>query len=216
MRADAKRRMLGLVVALLCCAIAGAAAIAMLPEPVQARMDALPAEVRQQLRDRSRWLEALSTEQRRQLEARIRAWDALPAAERARLREHWQAWLAMPSDRRALVRGARRNFAALPPEERQALRDAFAGLPADARRGWLMGPVLGSEWRALEPLFMQVPASERAPLLQVLHALPPGQVRDLATLAQRTPPQGREALRRELMVVPPADRAAWLRGRAAR
>jgi hypothetical protein len=79
-----------------------------------------------------------------------------------------------------------------------------------------MGPVLGPQWSALEPLFMQVPAGERAPLLEVLHTLPPSQVGDLATLAHRTPPQGREALRRELIATAPGERAAWLRARFAR
>jgi hypothetical protein len=215
MRAE-PRRWLALVALLATCAIAGTAAIAMLPKAVQSRMEALPADLQQQLRVRSRWLEALSVEQRRELHARVEAWDAMPAAERARLREHWQAWRAMPSDRQALVRAAARSFATLPPEERQALQAEFAALPADARRGWLMGPVLGPEWAALEPLFMQVPAGERAPLLQVLHGLPPAQVRDLATLAHRTPPQGREALRRELIATAPGERAAWLRARFAR
>jgi len=212
MRAE-PRRWLALAALLAACTVAGTAAIAMLPQAVQSRMDELPADLQQQLRERSRWLEALPAEQRRELRGRVEAWDALPAGERARLREHWQAWQAMPSDRRALVRAAARSFAALPPEERQALRDEFAALPADARRGWLTGPVLGPQWTALEPLFMQVPAGERAPLLEVLHTLPPAQVRDLATLAQRTPPQGREALRRELISTAQAERAAWLRAR---
>jgi hypothetical protein len=215
MRAES-RRWLALVALLLACAVAGTAAIAMLPRAVQSRMDALPSDLQQQLRERSRWLEALSAEQRRELQGRVDAWDALPAGERARLREHWQAWRAMPSDRRALVRAAARSFAALPAEERRALHEEFAAIPADSRRGWLTGPVLGPEWAALEPLFMQVPAGEREPLLQVLHTLPPAQVRDLATLAQRTPPQGREALRRELIGTAPAERAAWVRARFAR
>lgn len=215
MRAEARRGP-ALAALLAACAIAGTAAIAMLPQSVQSRMETLPAELQQQLRERSRWLEALPVEQRRQLRARVEAWDAMPAAERARLREHWQAWRAMPSDRQALVRGAARRFDALPAAERKALHGEFAAMSPDARRGWLMGPVLGPEWAALAPLLMQVPVAERVPLLEVLHDLPPSQVRDLATLAQRTPPQEREALRRELIGMAPEERAAWLRSRFAR
>jgi hypothetical protein len=86
-------------------------------------------------------------------------------------------------------------------------------LSTSARRGWLLGPVLGAEWAGLEPLLMQVPASERRPLLAVLHAMPPAQVRDLAILSQRTPPQGREALRSGLIRTAASERGAWLQAR---
>jgi len=119
----------------------------------------------------------------------------------------------MPSERQALVRAAARTFAALPSGEQQALRDDHAGLATSARRGWLLGPVLGAEWAGLEPLLMQVPASERKPLLAVLHAMPPSQVQDLAILSQRTPPQQRDALRRGLVRTAAAERAAWLQAR---
>ena len=84
-------------------------------------------------------------------------------------------------------------------------------------QGWPMTllkyMVLGAEWAGLEPLLMQVPASERKPLLAVLQAMPPAQVRDLAILSQRTPPQGREALRSGLIRTAAAERAAWLQAR---
>ena len=85
MRAE-PRRWLALATLLAACTVAGTAAIAMLPQAVQSRMDELPADLQQQLRERSRWLEALPAEQRRELRGRVEAWDALPAGERARLR----------------------------------------------------------------------------------------------------------------------------------
>lgn len=213
MHAD-RRVLMALFGLLLAGALAGTA-IAVLPPAVQSRMEALPPAVQQQLQARSRWLQSLPAAERQQLRARIEAWDGLPPAERARLREHWLAWQAMPVDRQALVRAAARSFLPLPADEREALRDEFESLSRDQRRGWLMGPVLGPEWASLEPLLMQVPASEREPLLAVLHAMPPAQVHQLATLAQRTPPQGRDELRSGLIRTSEAGRAAWLRARLA-
>jgi hypothetical protein len=57
---------------------------------------------------------------------------------------------------------------------------------------------------------MQVPGAQREPLLEALRALGPQQRADLGVLAQRTPPQDRDRLRRELLDTPPARRGAWL------
>ena len=73
--------------------------------------------------------------------------------------------------------------------------------------------MLGAEWPGLEPLLMQVPQQERRPLLDVLQSMPRAQLQQLATLAQRTPPQERAALRAELVAMPAAGRAEWLRKR---
>ena len=147
---------------------------------------------------------------------RIAAWQALPPGERALLRERWDAWRNLPPAAQAGVRDAMATFAALAPERQQELRLAFAKLPADERRGWLLGPRLGAAWPRLQPLLMQVPATQRAPLLAALHALTALQLDDLATLAQRTPPQERDALRRELLSTAEANRTAWLRERLRR
>ena len=80
-------------------------------------------------------------------------------------------------------------------------------------RGWLLGPVLGADWSRLHALFAQVPPAGRDALLQALRALPAQARDDLAVLAQRTPPQEREALRGELLAQPQAQRAQWLRRR---
>lgn len=196
----------------LACALAGTA-IAVLPASVETRLAGLPPALQQQLQSRERWLQSLSASERDALRARVDAWDALPAGERARLREHWLAWRALPTDRKALVRAAARNLAAMPATERDALRAEFDALPRAERRGWLLGPVLGAEWSGLEPLLMQVPADQREPLLAALHSLQPAQVHALATIAQRTPPQAREALRQALIATPAGERAAWLRDR---
>ncbi|MDQ2702289.1 MAG: DUF3106 domain-containing protein [Pseudomonadota bacterium] len=144
---------------------------------------------------------------------RIAAWQALPAQARALLRERWDAWQNLPQAQQAAILDAAATFDALAPEAQQALRLEFAGLQVEERRGWLLGPRLGAAWPRLQPLLMLVPSAEREPLLVALHELSPLQLDDLATLAQRTPPQERDALRRELLSTAQANRTAWLRER---
>lgn len=148
--------------------------------------------------------------------ARIAAWQALPPPERAMLRERWDAWRNLPPAQQAAVGDAAATFAALLPEQQRDLRLEFADVPAAERRGWLLGPRLGQAWPRLQPLLMQVPAAQREPLLATLHQLSLLQLDDLATLAQRTPPQERDALRRELLSTAEANRTAWLRERLRR
>lgn len=161
-------------------------------------------------------LDAVAPAQRETLRQRVVEWDALPPAVRRERRERWQAWQQLPAPQRAAVLDAAATFAALPPERQQALRSQFDQLSPDARRGWWLGPGLGMAWPRLQPLLMQVPAAQRDPLLAILHELSPLQLDDLATLAQRTPPQARDALRRELLSTSEANRAAWLRERLHR
>jgi hypothetical protein len=54
------------------------------------------------------------------------------------------------------------------------------------------------------------------PLLAALHAMTPTERADLAVLAQRTPPQRRDALRRGLLSTSDANRAAWLQAQLER
>ena len=151
-----------------------------------------------------------SADERRAFAARAHAWDALPPAERGRRRERSQAWQRLPADEQDRVRAAARQFARLAPERRQALRAQFDALDRSERRGWLLGPGLGADYPALQPLLAQVPEAEHADLLRVLRAMDPRQRRDLAVLVQRTPPQERDALRRELLSTATANRDGWL------
>lgn len=133
-----------------------------------------------------------------QLRARQAAWDALPAAAQARLRQ-----VAMA-------------FAGLPIEQQHSLHAQFAEMDALERHGWLLGPELGAEFWALQPLLGYVPAAQRQALLGLLRSLPAEQREHLALLSQRTPPQDRAALRRDLLAQGADSRGAWLKQRAAR
>src|SRR3546814_5351733 len=75
------------------------------------------------------------------------------------------------------------------------LRAKYEALDGSERRGWMLGPVLGADYPKLHSLVSQVPAGQRESLLAALRALSPEARDDLAVLAQRTPPQARDALR---------------------
>ncbi len=133
------------------------------------------------------------------LRERAAAWDGLPREERSALRERWIAWQRLPAAQRGAVRAGGDAFAALPTAQQAALREEFSAQALDEQRGWLLGPILGARWRQLEPLLMQVPDAEREPLLARLQAMDAPALDALAVLAQRTPPQSRDALRRRLL-----------------
>ena len=55
-----------------------------------------------------------------------------------------------------------------------------------------------------------MPAAQREPLLALLRTMTPAERNDLAVLAQRVPPQQRDALRRGLLATNAGNRTAWL------
>lgn len=188
----------------------GAVAAQALPDALQERIGELPAALRERLQQRAATLAAMSPAQRQQFQRRIAEWQALEPEARRRQRERWQAWQALPDGERTRLQAAALAFAALPVQEQLDLRARFAQLDDSARRGWLLGPVLGADWVALQPLLMQVPEAQREPLLQAVRALGSQQRADLGVLAQRTPPPDRDRLRREFLATPAARRGAWL------
>lgn len=194
----------------------GATALAALPPGLQQQLPRMPEALRQQVLQRQAQLDAMPADARAAMQARREHWDGLPLAERAELREHWEAWRTLPAAQQQALREASAAFAALPPERRQELREQFAQLSSDEQRGWLLGPRVGGQWLQLQPLLMQVPGGERTALLQALQAMSDTELRDLAILAQRTPPQERATLRRELLAATAADRSSWLRERLQR
>lgn len=157
--------------------------------------------------------QAMSPEQRVRFGQRLAEWNALPLAEREDRRARYQAWLQLEEAERMRLRAVAAEIAAFPPQRRQALRARFDALDASQRRGWRLGPTLGAGYEKLQPLLAYVPPAQRSPLLAALRAMTAEQRAGLAVLAQRTPPQDRDALRGELLALSPAERAAWLRRR---
>jgi hypothetical protein len=177
-------------------------------------LTAAPAPVAvPEVRQHEATLERLTPQQRLEFGQRLAAWNALPRAEREARRMRYLAWKQLPSDERAQLRALAAQVAAFPPERRQALRTQFDALEEVQRRGWRLGPTLGRDYAALFPLLAYVPASQQQPLLARLRGLDAQQRADLAVLVQRTPPQERAALRRELVAIPPATLAVWLKRR---
>lgn len=173
---------------------------------------AAPASVAvPEVRQREAMLQRLTPQQRLEFGQRLAAWNALPRAEREARRMRYLAWKQLSPAERTQLRALAVQVAAFPPERRQALRAQFDTLEEVQRRGWRLGPTLGRDYAALFPLLAYVPASQQQPLLARLRALDAEQRADLAVLAQRTPPQERAALRRELVAIPPATLAVWLK-----
>ena len=209
MRVDVMPALLGAALAM------AVFALAAMPPQLAQRMDHLPAAIQDMLRAHDTTWAAMTPSQQHDVRRQIAAWDALPEAVRRDRREHWQAWRALPADQRLQVQAAAVAFAALPPQQQLAWRAAFAQADAGERHGWLLGPALGSDFVALQPLLMQVPAGLRDPLLRTLRDMTPAERADLAVLAQRTPPQKREELQRALVTTSAANRAGWLQTRLA-
>ncbi|MEP6632762.1 MAG: DUF3106 domain-containing protein [Luteimonas sp.] len=185
-----------------------------LPSALQSRMAALPAVQRGELLQHQAVWNIWTTEQRQAFVQRVAAWDALLPPARAQRRDAWQAWMALPPTERARLQVAADAYAALPPDRQSALRQTFDALDASDRRGWLLGPTLGRDYPHLQSLLAQVPVDERTPLLTALRAMTPAERGDLAVLAQRTPPQDRDAMRRALLSS--SNRGVWLRERLDR
>ena len=173
----------------------------------------LPQEVEELLSARQSRLQSLTPEQRNAFTQRLAAWDALPRAEREDRRARYLAWRELDVTERMRLQGVANEVAAFPPERQQALHQEFAALDAAQRAGWRLGMALGSDYEKLHPLVAYVPVQQRLPLLNALRVMSPGQRAELGVLAQRTPPQERQALREELLATPLAQRGAWLAGK---
>lgn len=188
----------------------GVAVAQALPAELDAMQARMPQDVRERLLRRQVVLDGMNPAQRNDLARRIRQWDAQYPRQRETARARWQAWQALTDAERAAVRTAARRFAVLPVHQQQILREQFAAQSDSARRGWLLGPMLGVEYAQLEPLLSPLPAEQRDPLLRVLREMTPAQRSELGVLAQRIPPQQRDQVRGELLATPPEQRDRWL------
>lgn len=188
----------------------------MLPQLLSASGPETLAEARALRDQRAARLQAMSSGQRVQFGQRLAEWKALPLAEREDRRARYQAWLQLDEAERLRLRAVAAEIATFPPQRQQALRAQFEALDASQRRGWRLGPMLGADYEKLQPLLAYVPPAQRLPLLAALRAMTAQQRAELAVLAQRTPPQDRQALRAELLAQPGAQIEAWLQRKLAR
>jgi hypothetical protein len=176
----------------------------------------LPPPVRERLQQRAAAWADWSPAQRQAFAERAAAWDALPREQRIARRVRYARWQALDAQQQRRLRSTAARFAALPEARQRALREEFAALDGSLRHGWLLGPELGADYAGLQPLLAQVPAAEHGRLLAVLQAMTARQRDDLIVLVQRTPPQERAELRRELVSTAAANRDEWLWSRLER
>lgn len=187
-----------------------------LPPELERGLDKLPAPVQARIRANGQRWDGWSEAERHDFAQRAAQWNQLSAAERGARRERYLAWQALSAQERAQLQAAAARHAALPPEQQQALRAQFDALDRSERRGWLLGPALGADYPALQPLLAQLPQAQHPAMLAALRGLTAEQRKDLAVLVQRTPPQERERLRAGLLATPAAQRGAWLHEALAR
>ncbi len=161
-------------------------------------------------------LAALDEAGRAAFARRMVAWDALPPLERARQRAAYADWMALDAQTRARLSQAAATLSTLPPAQRQAMQARFDALDQTDQAGWRLGPDLGADYAKLHPLLAFMPEAERQPLLAALRQMTAPQRADLAVLAQRTPPQERDALRQDLIATTAQDRDRWLQERLRR
>ena len=137
-------------------------------------------------------------------------WQQLSPQQKRQRRADYAAWRAMSESERSRVRQAAASFAALPPAKQQELRDQFTAQDQAFRDGWRLGPLLGEHFSRLQGMFGYVPEDQREATLAMLRQLTPAQVSQLTLVAQRTPPQQRDAVRTEFLSVAAGQRDAWL------
>ena len=184
-----------------------------LPATTAAAIARAPAALQTELRDQARLWASFPPAQRDDVRRRLAQWDAQPLPTRARQREHYVAWRNLDAIAAQAVEDAVQVFARQTPEEQSRLRAEFDALDPTTQRGWLLGPAIGVEYPKLQPLLAQLPEARHAPMLRTLRRMSAGERADLAVLAQRVPPQERDALLRDLLSTSDANRAAWLRAR---
>lgn len=189
---------------------AGAALAQALPDDLADVIAGLQPLQRARIEAHARAWDAWTPAQRDAFAARAAEWDRLAPTEREERRAAWQAWRELPPAEQAQLRDAAAAYAGLDPASRQTLRTQFDALDTSTQRGWRLGPSLGVDYPRLQPLLAQVPRDEQPALVRTLRAMTPDERDRLAVLVQRTPPQARAGLRRELVSTSDANRDGWL------
>ena len=139
---------------------------------------------------------------------------SLDVATQRQRRADYAAWRALPEAERERIRVAASRFARLPAAQLQHLREQFQAQDQAFREGWRLGPELGQQFPKLHGLFGFVPPQQREAALAVLRALTPAQLSQLTLVAQRPPPQERDAVRSAFLALPAAERDSWLKRQA--
>ncbi|BCT92017.1 hypothetical protein LYSHEL_10410 [Lysobacter helvus] len=184
-----------------------------LPPTAETAIARLPAALQPDLRRQAQAWFAWTAAHRAAFVQRAAQWHQRDPSERARLREDYAAWQRLDAVAVDAIVAAAAHFHALSPMDQSRLQAQFELQDAIAQRGWLLGPAIGADYPRLQPLLAQLPEAQHAPMLRALRRMTAGERADLAVLAQRVPPQGREDLVRTLLSTSDDNRAAWLHAR---
>ena len=185
----------------------------LLPPAMSSVIARIPAHVQADLREQAQLWTAWSPAQRADFARRAAQWDAQPRERRAQARVAYASWRRLDPVSAEAVENAVQAFAQLAPAEQARLRAEFDVLDPTTQRGWLLGPAIGADYPRLQPLLAQLPEAQHEAMLRTLRSMDAAQRADLDVLAQRVPPQARDALVRDLLSTSDVNRAAWLRAR---
>ncbi|RZA13472.1 MAG: DUF3106 domain-containing protein, partial [Lysobacteraceae bacterium] len=144
------------------------------------------------------------------LARRTQAWDRLAVTVRGEWRGAWAAWRELRPAERIALRAVAERLHQLAPAERAELQARFDAQASDARRGWWLGPALGTGWPRVAALFGFLPQAERPQVLRLLRESDAEDIDALERLSQVTPPEHRQAVRTRLLQVPRAQRRVWV------
>jgi hypothetical protein len=172
-----------------------------------------PVQQQALLDNAARWQRLDPIAQARVLD-RLGQWLALPAEARQHLRDRHAVFGALPAGEQQALRRRAAIVASMTADERLALRTKFAGLREEQRRALLTDGARRDIADLAQRVFAFVPAEARAETLAMIEALGPADRERLEQIARRQAPWQREALRLELLRLPPEQRGPHLRGGA--
>jgi hypothetical protein len=179
--------------------------------PFAAHWMHLKPEQQQVLLDNAaRWQQLDPVAQARVIQ-RLEQWLSFPAEARQQLRERHAVLGTLPAAEQQSLRRRAAAVATMTADERLALRTRFAGLPAEQRRALLTDATQRDIAELAQRVFAFVPAEARADTLALIEQLSPADRELLQQIARRQAPWQREALRLELLRLPPEQRGRYLR-----
>jgi len=177
--------------------------------PFQQEWDTFDAATQQRmLRGAERWA-GMSSSDRAAAAKRMTWWRALPEARQAEIRRSFESFKALPPTEQQRIRQAFKRFKNLPPERRAELMQRFERMNTAEREAFMLGAQgrAGIPWRELWGPISRADVRET---IAMTRSLEPRQRQRLAELAGQTAVADRDALRRRVIAMSFAERAAFL------
>lgn len=181
--------------------------------PHMQEWDKLDTATQAQLRSGAQaWL-GMSAEQRVAAAERFARWQKLDAEQRAALRERFEAFRQLPSHERQRIRQSFQRFQGLPKHRQTELLQRFQRMSPGEREAFMLALRAQGQAERGRKFWAFVPPEERADTIKMMQSLTPMQRRALRMRTRGMDMQKGQALRRQLLVMTPEQRAAFLRER---